>query len=36
VEVSLDGARRLSITVDYGRAGPVGGFVILRDPLFTK
>lgn len=36
VEVSLDGARRLSITVDYGRAGPVGGAVILQDPLFTK
>jgi hypothetical protein len=35
-EVPLDGARRLSITVDYGRAGPVGGIVILRDPLFTK
>lgn len=35
-EVPLDGVRRLSITVDYGRAGPVGGVVILRDPLFTK
>lgn len=35
-EIPLDGARRLSITVDYGRAGPVGGVVILRDPLFTK
>lgn len=36
VEVPLDGARRLSIIVDYGRAGPAGGVVILRDPLFTK
>lgn len=36
VATDLDGARRLSITVDYGRAGPVGGAVILRDPLFTK
>lgn len=36
VATALDGARRLSITVDYGRAGPVGGAVILRDPLFTK
>lgn len=36
IEVPLDGARRLSITVDYGRAGPVGGVVVLQDPLFTK
>lgn len=34
--IPLDGARRLSITVDYGQAGPVGGVVVLRDPVFTK
>ena len=36
IAAALESARRLSITVDYGRAGPVGGAVILRDPLFTK
>lgn len=36
IEVPLAGARRLSITVDYGQAGPVGNAVILQDPLFTK
>ncbi len=35
-EIPMGGARRLSITVDYGRAGPIGGSVILRDPHFTK
>lgn len=35
-EIALAGVRRLSITVDYGRAGPVGGIVVLHDPVFSK
>lgn len=32
----LEGARRLSITVDYGDAGPAGGVVVLQDPVFER
>lgn len=34
--IPLDNARRLSIAVDYGSAGPAGGSVVLHDPIFTR
>lgn len=34
--IPLDNARRLSIIVDYGSAGPVGGSVLFHDPVFTR
>ena len=34
--IPVGAARRLSITVDYGTAGPIGGAVVFHDPLFTR
>ena len=35
-EIPVSGARRLSVVVDYGDSGPVGGVVILKAPVFMK
>jgi hypothetical protein len=34
--IALQAARRLSLTVDYGTAGPAGGVVMFHDPVFEK
>lgn len=34
--IALQAARRLSLTVDYGTAGPAGGVVTFHDPVFEK
>lgn len=35
-EIPVSNARRLSVVVEYGDSGPVGGVVIMKDPVFMK